>query len=84
MDVSRRDQLYTIDDIYALPDGVRAELVDGKIYSMALPSRTHQKLQHFFDRTIGNYIEPKIPTNYTQVYDEISTNKQFISDILQK
>lgn len=30
MDVSRRDQLYTIDDIYALPDGVRAELVDGK------------------------------------------------------
>ncbi len=57
MDVSRRDQLYTIDDIYALPDGVRAELVDGKIYSMAPPSRTHQKLQHFFDRTIGNYIE---------------------------
>ena len=28
--------------------------------------------------------QPKIPTNYTQVYDEISTNKQFISDILQK
>ena len=28
--------------------------------------------------------KPKIPTNYTQVYDEISTNKQFISDILQK
>ncbi len=28
--------------------------------------------------------DPKIPTNYTQVYDEISTNKQFISDILQK
>ncbi len=27
---------------------------------------------------------PKIPTNYTQIYDEISTNKQFILDILRK
>ncbi|MEY8327285.1 hypothetical protein AALB47_25870 [Lachnospiraceae bacterium 54-11] len=27
---------------------------------------------------------PKIPTNYTQVYDEISANKQFIADILRK
>lgn len=34
--------------------------------------------------TLTSYLEPKIPTNYTQVYDEISTNKQFISDILQK
>ena len=32
----------------------------------------------------GFSLNPKIPTNYTQVYDEISTNKQFISDILQK
>ena len=27
-----------IDDIYALPDGERAELIDGKIYYMASPS----------------------------------------------
>lgn len=27
-----------IDDIYALPDGERAELIDGKIYYMAPPS----------------------------------------------
>ncbi len=33
---------------------------------------------------VMSHIHPKIPTNYTQVYDEISTNKQFISDILQK
>lgn len=26
----------------------------------------------------------KIPVNYTQVYDKISKNKQFIADILQK
>lgn len=35
---------YTIDDIYALPDGQRAELIDGKMYLMAPPARIHQKL----------------------------------------
>lgn len=57
MDILPKEQVYTIEDIYALPDGVRAELVDGRIYYMAPPSRTHQRLQHFFDRTIGNYIQ---------------------------
>ena len=38
-----QENLYTIDDIYALPDGERAELIDGQIYYMAPPSRKHQK-----------------------------------------
>ncbi len=29
-----KEDLYTIDDIYALPDGERAELIDGHIYYM--------------------------------------------------
>ena len=29
-----QEKVYTIDDIYALPDGERAELIDGKIYNM--------------------------------------------------
>ena len=37
-------QLYTTDDIMALPDGVRAELIDGEIYYMASPNITHQSL----------------------------------------
>lgn len=57
MDVLRKEQDHTIEDIYALPDGERAELVDGKIYFMASLGRTHQKLLHFFDKTIGNYID---------------------------
>ena len=44
MDALRNEETYTIDDIYALPDGERAELIDGKIYYMATPSRTHQKI----------------------------------------
>ena len=31
MDVLKKEENHTIEDIYALPDGERAELVDGKI-----------------------------------------------------
>ena len=30
-----KEDIYTIEDIYALPDGERAELIDGQIYYMA-------------------------------------------------
>ena len=39
-----KEESYTIEDIYALPDGERAELIDGHIYYMAPPSYKHQKL----------------------------------------
>lgn len=57
MDALRKEEIYTIEDIYALPDGKRAELIDGKIYYMAPPSRNHQKISMFLSRVIGNYIE---------------------------
>ena len=50
---------YTVEDIYLLPDGQRAELIDGQIYNMAPPSPLHQKLVYQLCRTIGNYIEKK-------------------------
>ena len=37
---------YTVDDIYALPDGQRAELVDGKWFDMSAPTTTHQAIVH--------------------------------------
>lgn len=40
----QQENIYTIEDIYALPDGQRAELIDGRIYNMAPPARIHQKL----------------------------------------
>lgn len=33
-----KENTYTIEDIYALPEGERAELIDGQIYYMAPPS----------------------------------------------
>lgn len=44
MDIWKKEELYTIEDICALPDGERAELIDGEIYYMAPPSKTHQKI----------------------------------------
>ena len=38
-----KERIYTIDDIYALPEGERAELIDGQIYMMSTPSRIHQR-----------------------------------------
>ena len=50
---------YTIDDIYALPEGQRAELIDGRLYMMAPPIRIHQKLISQFTKIIGNYIDTR-------------------------
>ena len=35
--------IYTTKDIYVLPEGQRAELIDGQIYDIAPPNRMHQK-----------------------------------------
>lgn len=59
MDVLRKEKIYTIDDIYALPDGERAELIDGEIYYMAPPSRTHQRISGKLYQIIANYIDSK-------------------------
>lgn len=48
---------YTIDDIYALPEGQRAELIDGHIYDMAPPSRIHQELVSQFTKILGQHID---------------------------
>lgn len=48
---------YTIDDIYALSDGKRAELIDGVIYDMAPPSVKHQRLAGRLFNVISNYIQ---------------------------
>ena len=57
MDALRKEDIYTIEDIYALPDGERAELIDGKIYYMAPPNTRHQRILLSLSRKIADYIE---------------------------
>lgn len=56
MDALRKEEMYTIEDIYALPDGERAELIDGQIYYMAPPSTKHQRLLNYISTEINLYI----------------------------
>ena len=50
-------KIYTIDDIYALPEGQRAELIDGAIYDMAPPNSRHQEISWELSAEIHNYIK---------------------------
>ena len=48
---------YTVDDYFALPENVRAELIDGVLYNMASPSSIHQELCGRAFYGIYDYIE---------------------------
>ncbi|MCD8220914.1 MAG: Uma2 family endonuclease [Clostridiales bacterium] len=52
-----KEQIYTIEDIYDLPNGQRAELIDGQIYAMAPPTRKHQRLVIELSTTINSFIK---------------------------
>ncbi len=51
-----QERIYTSEDYWNLPEGQRAELIDGKLYSMTPPSFIHQKLIQQLGRIIGNHI----------------------------
>lgn len=59
MNTLKQEQTYMVEDIYALPDGERAELMDGNIYYMAPTSRKHQDILFSLSRKIADYIDSK-------------------------
>ena len=48
---------HTSDDYWNLPEGERAELINGKLYAMSPPGFRHQKLISEFTQAIGSYIK---------------------------
>ena len=54
-----QNETYTIDYIYSLPDGERAELIDGVVYDMAPPNFRHQYLSSKLNSRIDQYIDAK-------------------------
>lgn len=52
-----KPDFYTIDDIYNLPDGQRAELINGVIYGMVPPNRIHQKISMELSAEIRSHIK---------------------------
>lgn len=54
-----QEKIYTTEDIYTLPEGQRAELIDGQMYMMAPPNTVHQRLSGRLFRKIADYIDSK-------------------------
>ena len=52
-----KSDYYTSKDYWNQPEGERAELIDGKFYDMAPPSRIHQKISGQIYKIIANYID---------------------------
>lgn len=51
-----RKGIYTVADIEALPEGERAELIDGEMFVMDAPSFTHQDILSWLHIRIGIYL----------------------------
>lgn len=52
MDTLEKEDNHTIEDIYALPDGQRAELIDGRNSYMAPPSWSHIRISSYLHNQI--------------------------------
>lgn len=63
MEVARmalpKEDIKTIADIEALPEGTRAELIDGELFFATAPTIAHQNIVSFLHGTIWSYIKSK-------------------------
>lgn len=57
--VSKKDGEYTLEDYYALPDDVRAELIDGHLIYMDAPTTRHQGIIAELYFQISSHIRSK-------------------------
>lgn len=71
-----QEKFYTIDDIYSLPEGSRAELIDGKVYYMAPPARKHQRIAGELFAVIREYIN----TNHGSCEVDIAPFAVFLNE----
>ena len=54
-----QEKYYTEEDYYNQPESSKAELIDGRFYFHAAPSRIHQKILAELHITIGQYIKSR-------------------------
>lgn len=59
MSTAKQLKYATIDDIYNLPEGQRAELIDGQIYMLAAPGMVHQRIVMELSFRIRDFIGRK-------------------------
>ena len=54
-----KEQIYTSDDFWNLPENQRGELIDGQLYMMAPPSSLHQIISSELLYELSHYIKSK-------------------------
>ena len=54
--LDEKNDYYSAEDYYALPEGEHVELINGKFYDMASPSQLHQEISSELFATIHAYI----------------------------
>lgn len=59
MAVDGEKREYTVEDILALPEGERGELIDGELFMMASPAMVHQMVLMWMSAKVFHYIEKK-------------------------
>ena len=55
-----QETLKTIADIDALPEGTKAELIDGRLFFDTAPTLTHQDIVGFYTVQSGVILESKV------------------------
>lgn len=50
-------ETFSAEDYWALPEGVRAELIDGELWDLAAPSRVHQRIVSRLNTQLTNFID---------------------------
>lgn len=63
---------YTIEDIYALPEHERAELIKGEMYKMPMSGTIHQRIVGFLGCTILDYFKE------TGIKDEVFMSRMAV------
>ena len=61
MNYEEGKKIYTVADIEALPEGERAELIDGEMFMMASPTMTHQRISMHLSISFADYIRTNCP-----------------------
>lgn len=56
MSALENEHIYTVEDIANLPEGTRAELINGQIHLMASPTSIHQEISMELSTIIHEYI----------------------------
>lgn len=65
------DQLYSYADYLSWPEDERWEIIEGKAYALAAPSREHQRILGEFHLLIGNFLKGKTCDVYFAPFDVI-------------